>query len=82
MTKYEYDAEGEVLIKLARGEVPKIMRRRTLTWNVLTGQGLDDRYARAIFLGQGCWEKLDTISEEKAQKVLKSWGYNPENDAQ
>ena len=72
-TSYEYDDKYEVLIKRSPGDSPKIMRRNNLRWNDLGEQ--DEQYARAIYLGQGCWERLDTISEEKAQKILSEWGY-------
>ena len=31
----------------------------------------EELYARAIYLGQGCWESLSTISEEEAQRILR-----------
>ncbi len=72
-TIYEYDSERQVLIKCSSGDSPKIIRKGKLSWQELGAQ--DDQYARAIFLGQGCWERLDTISEEEALQILKEWGY-------
>ena len=69
--RYEYDAKGEVLIKFTRP--PKIIKRDNLVWKYLGSE--DEQYRRAIYLGQGCWECLDTISEEKALGILKEWGY-------
>ena len=60
---YEYDAECQVLIKLSSGDLPKIIKKDNLIWRNFGAE--DDRYARAIFLGQGCWERLDTITEEE-----------------
>ena len=74
---YEYDASCEVLIKIPAEGLPKIMRKNNLCWNDLCEQ--DEQYARAIYLGQGCWERLDTISTEQAQQILKNWGYSPES---
>ena len=71
--KYEYDAAGQVLIKCSSGELPKIITKDNPVWRNFGPE--DDSYARAIFLGQGCWERLETISEEDAQRILKEWGY-------
>jgi hypothetical protein len=38
----------------------------------------DDRYARAIYLGQGCWDDLTTITEEEGDRILREWGYSEE----
>ena len=27
-----------------------------------------------IYIGQGCWERLEAITEEKGQKILEEWG--------
>lgn len=35
----------------------------------------DELYTRAIWLGEGCWECLDDITEQEAEKILKEWGY-------
>ena len=72
--RYEYDAERNILIKCSSGKLPKILRKSDLIWRDLGPQ--DESYARAIFLGQGCWERLDTISEEEAYRILTQWGYS------
>ena len=72
---YEYDAERQVMIKIPSVGRPKIMRQCWLGWRDLGP--MDESYARAICLGQGCWERLDTITEEEAQQILASWGYIP-----
>lgn len=77
-TSYEYDATCEVLIMIPSDSRPKIMRRNSLQWNDFGER--DEQYAKAIFLGQGCWERLDTISEEQAQQILVKWGYSSNND--
>lgn len=68
---YEYDAECEVLIRC--DPHAKIISKDEPVWRNLGPK--DDSYARAIYLGQGCWNKLDTISEEKALDILSQWGY-------
>lgn len=76
--RYEYDSECQVLIKLSSGDLPKIIKKDNLIWHDLGAE--DDQYARAIFLGQGCWESLDTITEEEAQSNLARWGYSSGNE--
>ena len=34
----------------------------------------DEEYCRAMYLGQGCWEDLEQITEEEAVEILKGWG--------
>ena len=75
--RFEYDAERQVLIKCSSEELPKIIDKNNLIWRELGPQ--DESYAKAIYLGQGCWERLDTITEEKAQRILTEWGYSFEN---
>ena len=74
---FEYDAEREVLIKCTSDDCPKIIRKSNLVWQYLGPN--DESYARAIYLGQGCWERLDTISEDEASHILTEWGYSYEN---
>ena len=71
-TQYEYDAKAQVLIRIPPNGSPKIASRKEPHWGSLGSEY--ESYARAIYLGQGCWERLDTISEEKAQEILKEWG--------
>ena len=33
-------------------------------------------YARAIYLGEGCWDDLTTITEEDGERLLREWGYS------
>ena len=74
---YEYDAEMQVLVKIpAYRGLPTVISRRDPHWGDLGPEY--ESYARAIYLGQGCWERLETISEEKAQEILKEWGCPPE----
>jgi len=76
--RFEYDAERQVLIKCSSEDLPKIIDKNNLVWRNFGPQ--DDSYARAIFLGQGCWERLDTITEAEAQRILAQWGYPFENN--
>ena len=69
---YEYDEEREVLIKIQSGELPKILRRSEGRWRDL--KYTEDSYIRAIYIGQGCWERLETITLEEGQRILKEWG--------
>lgn len=71
-SKYEYDAGAQVLIRIPSKGSPKVASRTEPHWENLGSKY--ESYARAIYLGQGCWERLDTISEEKAQEILKEWG--------
>lgn len=74
---FEYDEERQVLIKLSRKAAPKIIEKNNLAWRNLGPQ--DESYARAIYLGQGCWERLVTIREDEARLILEQWGYSLEN---
>lgn len=76
--RFEFDSERQVLIKCSSEDCPKIIEKDNLVWRDFGPQ--DESYARAIFLGQGCWERLDTISEENAHRVLMQWGYSYENE--
>ncbi len=74
---YKYDATCGVLIKISYLSV-KIIKKNNLVWKKLGPE--DEMYARAIYLGQGCWERLDNITEEKALDILAQWGYNQEKE--
>lgn len=75
VSHYEYDEKRKALIKVLVEERPKIIKENDLCWRVLDGN--HDSYLRAIYLGQGCWDDLVTVTEEEAQKILKEWGYAP-----
>ncbi len=70
--KYEYDAEMKVLVRCPPDGEPMAISRKTKVWETLGPQY--ESYARAIYIGQGCWERLTTISEELAFQILRSWG--------
>ena len=71
-TYYEYDEESQVLIRIPDNGSPQIISKAEPQWRYLGPS--DDMYARAIYLGQGCWESLTTISEEEGQRILLEWG--------
>jgi len=71
--RFEFDAERQIMIKCSSEDSPKIIEKSNLIWRDFGPQ--DEPYARAIFLGQGCWERLDTITEDEAQRILTQWGY-------
>lgn len=75
--RFEFDAQRQVLIKCSSADSPKIIEKNYLVWRDLGPQ--DEQYARAIYLGQGCWERLDTVDEEEARRILTNWGYLPQN---
>lgn len=70
---FKYDSECQVMIKISKGEMPMIIERNNLIWRKLGPQ--DEEYARAVYLGQGCWERLGIITETEAGCILKEWGY-------
>lgn len=70
-TYYEYDEKRQVLIKLSPGESPRIIKRGEPSWRAFDPE--DDRYARAIYQGQGCWEDLVTITAQEGEKILDTW---------
>ena len=71
--RYEFDEEREVLIKCSSEDLPKIIKKSNLVWKDFGPQ--DEQYERAIFLGQGCWERLESITETQATHILTQWGY-------
>jgi hypothetical protein len=73
-TYYEYDKRKQVLIRICRDEAPLIIDKNDLRWRNLGPD--DDMYARAIYLGQGCWEDLTTVTKEEGDKILREWGYS------
>lgn len=73
--RYEYDADGRVLIRLMSDELPQIIRKDELIWRRLGSDVKDEPYHRAIYIGQGCWEKLRSIDEKEANGILFKWGY-------
>lgn len=75
--RFEFDFERQVLIKCSPNDFPKIIERSNLIWRDLGPD--DDSYARAIFFGQGCWERLDTVDEGEALRILEDWGYSSKN---
>ena len=70
-TYYEYDQKRQVLIKLSPDESPRIIKKGENSWRPFGPE--DDRYARAVFQGQGCWEDLTTLTEEEGEKILQGW---------
>ena len=70
-TYYQYDEKRQVLIKLAPGESPLILKKGERKWRAFGPE--DDRYARAIYQGQGCWEDLATITAQEGEKILNAW---------
>ncbi len=77
-TSYEYDWEDQVLIKIPGEGLPKIMYRQELLWRDFKPE--DELFERAIYLGQGCWERLKSIGEKEAQQILNEWGYADEKE--
>lgn len=77
---YEYDiVDKDVLIRCVDNEhYHEILHKGDKQWRALIPRpdDKDELYCRAIWLGEGCWECLDPISEEKAERILKEWGYD------
>ena len=71
-TYYEYDRKRQVLIELSPNGSPRIIKKGEHCWRSLGPD--DDRYARAIYQGQGCWEDLITITGEEGERILEEWG--------
>ena len=71
--RYEYDSEMEAMVRTSQEGSPLIIRKSEPRWKAL--DGLDEPYSRAIYLGQGCWERLDTIDEDKAAQIVSEWGH-------
>lgn len=78
-TWYQYDSvEKDVLIRLVEdNRYHEILHKGDKAWRALYPQpdDKDELYTRAIWLGEGCWDYLDDITEQEAEKILKDWGY-------
>ena len=72
--KYEYDSKFEVLIRMGKECCPQVISKGDTKWVSLLGNSRFSSYERAIYLGEGCWERLNSISEEEARSVLENWG--------
>lgn len=77
-TRYEYDALCQVLIKCPPKGSPKIIDRVNPVWRDFGPE--DEPYMRAIYFGQGCWECLDSVTEEEANQILSRWGHSISNE--
>ncbi len=75
---YEFDSYRDALIRIPEHGQKQILYRSNLRWEPLLPEK-HESYCRAIYLGQGCWERLTTLSEEETQQILEAWGY-PEKD--
>lgn len=77
---YQYDSvEKDVLIRYVEdNQFHEILHKGDKAWRALYPQpnDNDELYTRAIWLGEGCWECLDDITEQEAEKILKDWGYD------
>ena len=73
---YEYDEECQVLIDT--NGLMQVIENDGLGWRELGPEY--EQYARAICRGQGCWERLESITEKQAKEILKSWGYDFSKD--
>ena len=49
--------------------------KNELKWESFLGNSKHEFYARAIYLGQGCWDELYIIDEWEAMNMLREWGY-------
>ncbi|MBP5385537.1 MAG: hypothetical protein J6Y57_11290 [Lachnospiraceae bacterium] len=78
MMHYEYDyVYKDVLIRSGEtktGYSVEILHKGQSEWKPLMSSGEDESYARAIFLGQGCWEDLKSVTEEEADAIMEEWG--------
>lgn len=87
-TWYQYDfVDKDVLIRFVENNIyHEILHKGDKQWRALYPKpdDKDELYTRAIWLGQGCWEQLDDITEEEAEKILEEWGYDeiPPGDPQ
>ena len=61
------------MIRIPRDDrLPMIFYRSEMCWRDFEPQ--DELFDRAIYLGQGCWERLHTIEEKEALQILEAWG--------
>ena len=72
---YQYDSQYK---NAAQGRFPEILHKGDKQWSILAPKpnDPDNMYTRAIYLGGGCWERLDDIDEDMTENILKEWGYD------
>ena len=73
-----HDAECGVLIQLRQGAAPRIISKENPSWRPLGEE--DEPYRRAIYLGEGCWERLETGDAAAAVQILQAWGCEAPTD--
>ncbi len=75
---YEYDFRTEDVLIRQGDNAPEILHKGDQQWAILAPRSdyKDEKYCRAVYLGQGCWEDLRRITEEEAEEILKAWGYS------
>ena len=83
MVRYEYDyIMKNTLIRSydpGDGFRIEIIHKYEKRWKPIMESREDDNYARAVIFGEGCWERLDFITEEEAEAILKEWGVEEED---
>lgn len=77
--RYEYDAVGQAIIRIAPEDTPRIIRERDHVWREFGP--FDDSYRRAIYLGQGCWDRLETITKGQAEFIIGHWQAGKGNES-
>ena len=77
MSIYSFDrTTKDVLIRRLDGEsVVEILHKGDKNWALLAPRAdyRDEEYCRAVYLGQGCWEDIEFITEEKAMEIMAQW---------
>lgn len=67
-----YETDNYAIIQIGGlEEVGRMITKTKLKWESVYN---DDSYSRAVFLGQGCWDRLKDISPEEAHAMLEGWG--------
>jgi hypothetical protein len=75
--QYDYSTKNVLIRRLDDKSFTEILHKGDSQWTILAPREdyKDEDYCRAVFLGQGCWEDLKVVSEDKAHQIIKDWGY-------
>ncbi len=75
---YQYDVrKKDVLIRTDKDRKPEILHRGDEKWQLLMPkpEDPDDEYTRAVWLGGGCLEDLESLDDIDLEEILEEWGY-------
>ena len=75
---YAYDRDKNILIRHrvgSNGFIHEVRSYYDKKWIIVPNkENKYEEYARAIFLGQGAWDRMESITNEEAYRIMRMWG--------